>query len=163
MKSFLEKEEAEEENKIESKDDLVSDESIELSVASIAGTLKTEETVVYGDLYQANDFLDKEAKLSLSTGKVPFVADTSIGSKGLAENEYYQLEVNAKQYANMELSFRMRGSKTGARDFVLEYSKDGVNYQAAGQGRLKAMLPMELKMRIQPSLIRFMFRMKQQV
>ena len=129
---------AEEENKIESKDDLVSDESIELSVASIAGTLKTEETVVYGDLYQANDFLDKEAKLSLSTGKAPFVADTSIGSKGLAENEYYQLEVNAKQYANMELSFRMRGSKTGARDFVLEYSKDGVNYQAAGQGRLKA-------------------------
>ena len=138
VEEFLEKEEAEEENKIESKDDLVSDESIELSVASIAGTLKTEETVVYGDLYQANDFLDKEAKLSLSTGKAPFVADTSIGSKGLAENEYYQLEVNAKQYANMELSFRMRGSKTGARDFVLEYSKDGVNYQAAGQGRLKA-------------------------
>ena len=114
------------------------DESIELNVASFAGTLKTDQTVVYGDLYQANDFLDEDAKLFLSTGKAPFVTDTSTGSKGLTENEYYQLEVNAKQYANMELSFRMRGSKTGARDFVLDYSTDGVDYQTAGKGRLKA-------------------------
>lgn len=114
------------------------DDSIELTAASFAGTLKTEDTFVYGDLYEENDFLNKDAKLTLSNGKVLFVTDTSTGSKGLLENEYYLLELNSKLYANLDLSFRMRGSKTGARDFAVEYSKDGENFTTAGSGVLKA-------------------------
>lgn len=121
------------------------DDSIELQVAKWAGTADVNDnTVVYGDLYQENDFLDTSAKLSLSTGDIPMFKNTNdgkttytIGKKGLSEGQYYLLEVNGSQYGNMELSFRMKGSDTAAKNFAVEYSVDGENFKAAGAGTLK--------------------------
>ncbi|MEE1038604.1 MAG: CehA/McbA family metallohydrolase [Eubacterium sp.] len=122
------------------------DDSVELTVASFAGTASFEGNTVYGDLYTENDFLDKSTKLTLSTGAQPLISNTStttggtthsIGSKGLLENEYYQIETSSAQYGNLELSFFMKGSGTGAKNLVLEYSTDGENFKAAGTGTLK--------------------------
>lgn len=126
------------------------DDSIELTVASFAGTANFDGNTVYGDLYTENDFLDKDTTLTLSTGKQPLLSNTStttggttysIGSAGLLENEYYQIETNGAQYGNLQVSFFMKGSNTGAKNFVLEYSTDGENFNPAGEGTLACSYP----------------------
>ena len=122
------------------------DDSITLNMASFAGSANFDGNTVYGDLYDENDYLDKDTKLTLSNGNQPLLSNTSsqtggttysIGSKGLAADEYYQIETSSAQYGNLELSFFMKGSNTGAKNFVLEYSTDGKNFSKAGKGTLE--------------------------
>lgn len=122
------------------------DDSITLNMASFAGSANFEGNTVYGDLYDENDYLDKDTKLTLSNGKQPLISNTSsqtggttysIGSKGLAADEYYQIETSSAQYGNLEMSFFMKGSNTGAKNFVLEYSTDGKEFNKAGKGTLE--------------------------
>ena len=122
------------------------DDSITLNMASFAGSANFDGNTVYGDLYDENDYLDKDTKLTLSNGNQPLISNTSsqtggttysIGSKGLTADEYYQIETSSAQYGNLELSFFMKGSNTGAKNFVLEYSTDGKNFSKAGKGTLE--------------------------
>lgn len=121
------------------------DESISLNVASFAGSGNFEGTTVYADLYAENDYQDKNTKLFLSNGNQPLISNTSsatggttysIGSTGLMEGQYYQIETSSAKYGNMELSFFTKGSKTGPKNFVLEYSTDGENFKPAGKTTL---------------------------
>lgn len=122
------------------------DDSITLNMASFAGSANFEGNTVYGDLYDENDYLDKDTKLTLSNGNQPLISNTSsqtggttysIGSKGLTADEYYQIETSSAQYGNLEMSFFMKGSNTGAKNFVLEYSTDGKEFNKAGKGTLE--------------------------
>ena len=122
------------------------DDSITLNMASFAGTANFEGNTVYGDLYAENDYLDTDTKLTLSNGKQPLISNKSsqtggttysIGSKGLAADEYYLIETSSAQYGNLEISFFMKGSNTGAKNFVLEYSTDGKTFNKAGKGTLE--------------------------
>lgn len=122
------------------------DDSITLNMASFAGSANFDGNTVYGDLYDENDYLDKDTKLTLSNGNQPLISNTSsqtggttysIGSKGLTADEYYQIETSSARYGNLELSFFMKGSNTGAKNFVLEYSTDGKNFSKAGKGTLE--------------------------
>lgn len=114
------------------------DTSIVLPILSIAGTKAPTATTVYGDINAENDGLDTSTEFTLSTGGVPAVADTQLlGSKGLNKDQYYQIKTKAYGYGNMNLTFSMRGSKTGAKNFKILYSTDGVNYVAAGNGSVK--------------------------
>lgn len=121
---------------------VVVDESVTLPAAKWAGSAKVTTPVVYGDLHTDNDRLDTTAKLSLSTGANPAYDNTStsgtgtvethiIGSVGLTNGQYYQLEFSSKKLGNMVMSFDMRGSNTGAKYFNVLYSTDGVNYTKA--------------------------------
>lgn len=112
------------------------DDSIQTSLAKWAGTAKFEGAIVYGDRYGDNDFLDTDAKITLSTGKAPQYSNTAngkteyyIGSTGLGE--YYQLELSTPKYAAVELDFKLRSSNAGAKFYNVLYSTDGVNFDKA--------------------------------
>lgn len=118
------------------------DETIVLPLVSWGGTSTTgyNTTTIYGDLNQANDQLDQEAQLTVSTGEIPKYSYTSdgvtgycIGSKGLLEGQYYQMTFGTKGYGSLDLSFTMRGSKTGAKYFNVLYSTDGINFEKSNQ------------------------------
>lgn len=114
------------------------DDSIQTSLAKWAGTAKFEGTIVYGDRYGDNDFLDTDAKITLSTGKAPQYSNTAngkteyyIGSTGLGLGEYYQLELSTAKYAAVELDFKLRSSNAGPKFYNVLYSTDGVNFEKA--------------------------------
>ncbi len=113
------------------------DESITLPLVSWGGTSKTgySNTVIYGDLIEANDQKDTTAKLTISTDEISQYENTGdgdtqyfIGSTGLSEGQYYQMTFSTKGYGNVNLNFTMRGSNTGAKYFKVLYSTDGVNF-----------------------------------
>lgn len=121
------------------------DESVSLNVAVFAGSGNFEGNTVYADLYAENDYQDKNTKLFLSNGNKPLISNTSsatggttysIGSTGLLEGQYYQIETSSAKYGNLEISFFTKGSKTGPKNFVLEYSTDGENFKPAGKTTL---------------------------
>lgn len=108
------------------------DAAITTQLAKWAGTAKIEGTTAYGDLYADNDFLDKDAKLTLSTGNAPqYVNGTEycLGSKGLKEGNYYQLELSSEKYAALEFSFKLRSSNSGVKYYKVLYSTDGINFE----------------------------------
>ena len=108
------------------------DTNVMTQLAKWAGTAQITGTTAYGDLYADNDFLDENAKLTLSTGEVPqYVNGTEyyIGSKGLQEGSYYQLELSSDKYAALEFSFKLRSSNAGAKYYNVLYSTDGVNFE----------------------------------
>lgn len=108
------------------------DTSVSYTLANWAGSMAPSETTVYGDLYQANDYLDTDAELKLSTGSVPKAGSGNyLGSAGLGENGYYELKLSSELLGNLKLGYKMYGSGTGPRDFIILYSTDGVNYVKA--------------------------------
>ena len=107
------------------------DSSYLYTLADFAGTVKPTTPVVHGDLNTPNDGLNTNVKLTHSTGNTPVATIDSIGFSGMMENQYYQLELNSKLCGNITLSYSMRGSGTGPRDFQIYYSTDGTNYTLA--------------------------------
>lgn len=112
--------------------------SVQTQLAKWAGNGQFDGNTVYGDLYAENDFLDTNAKITLSTGNKPQYTNTVngtteyyIGSTGLPEGGYYQLEYSSDKYASMELSFKLRSSNSGAKYYNVLYSTDGVNFERA--------------------------------
>lgn len=132
------------------------DDSITLPVASFAGTenLKDKMTV-NGDLFAENDMLDTNATFTAyKAGQqvLPYIENKntdkttnittytySLGSnKGMVQDDYFLIKTDASLYGNVEIAFRTRGSKTAAKNFVVEYSVDGENYKAAGDAHIVA-------------------------
>ncbi|MFV0393707.1 MAG: CehA/McbA family metallohydrolase, partial [Coprobacillaceae bacterium] len=113
------------------------DTSITYNLANWTGTTRPESVPVYGDTNVANDYLDTNVELTHSTGNVPGVSGTSgiatmsIGYKGMVEGDYYQLKLDSLLCGNVTLSYKMRGSGTGPRDFQIYYSTDGLTYELA--------------------------------
>lgn len=113
------------------------DTSITYNLANWTGTTRPESVPVYGDLNAPNDYLDTGVELTHSTGSIPGVSGTtgiatmSIGYKGMMEGDYYQLKLDSLKCGNVTLSYKMRGSGTGPRDFQIYYSTDGTNYELA--------------------------------
>ena len=60
----------------------------------------------------------------------------SLGSnKGLQQDDYFLIKTDASYYGNLELSFITRASGSAAKNFVVEYSTDGENFEACGKTR----------------------------
>ncbi len=104
-------------------------------------------TTVYGDEFQSNDMLDKNATYQAvvnGTAVTPYSkgasnknADGSDGTTtyymggenvGTSSNDYLQFVFSSAGYANMTMSFRMRTSNSGAAEFQLQYSTDGKSF-----------------------------------
>ena len=110
--------------------------SVTTELAKWAGTAKFEGNTVYGDLYADNDFLDKEASITLSSGAQPQYSNTAngvteycLGNNNLALGQYFQMNLSSDKYASMELSFKLRSSDSAAKYYHVLYSTDGVNYE----------------------------------
>ncbi len=88
---------------------------------------------IYADLVKANNYLDKNTSLELSTGVIPQITNkdndvSNIGSTGLSKDAYYLIKTSSGRLANLELTFQMKGSQTGAKDFKISYSTDENEY-----------------------------------
>ncbi|MFA9465124.1 MAG: CehA/McbA family metallohydrolase [Velocimicrobium sp.] len=114
--------------------DCVVDSSITLPIANWSGTSQVTTTPVYADLNAENDRLDSSANITVSTGAIPAydVNGTTpthiMGTKGLTNGQYYQLEFTTNKFGNVNLAFDMRGSNSGAKYFNVLYSADGINF-----------------------------------
>ena len=112
--------------------------SVTTELAKWAGTAQFEGNAVYGDLYADNDFLDKGASITLSSGAQPQysnkVNDTTeycLGNNKIALGQYFQMNLSSDKYASMELTFKLRSSNSAAKYYHVLYSTDGVNYERA--------------------------------
>ncbi len=111
------------------------DDSITSQLAKWAGTAQIDGNVAYGDLYSDNDFLDKASSISLSTGAKPQYSNTvnglteyTLGSIGLPEGGYVQINTSSDRYASLKLDFKLRSSDSGPKYYNILYSADGVNF-----------------------------------
>jgi hypothetical protein len=114
------------------KDGYSLDTTLNLEAASFAGTGELPGAVVYGDKYTANDYLDTSINLTHSSGEKPQLTTTSggvtsyfLGTKGSRAGSYYQIELSTIYYGNLQLSYSMKGSNTGPKNFNVLYSTDG--------------------------------------
>jgi len=107
------------------------DTSVAYALAQWAASMAPTSVIVNGDLYDANDYLDTEAELTLSTGAIPQASGNYLGSVHLTEGEYYQLKLSSELLGNLQLNYEMYGSGTGPRDFIILYSTDGTNFTQA--------------------------------
>lgn len=118
------------------------DTSITLPIANWAGTGEITSPTVYADKYTSNDYLNKEAYLTHSSGKIPLITTTStstgsknyyLGTTGSTEGNYYQLVLDTELLGNIKLNYSMKGSKSGPKNFEILYSTDGVSFSSAGR------------------------------
>lgn len=118
-----------------------------LNVAQWAGNANYEEaganTSISGDLYKTNDMLDTDSKYTavISGNEVlPYTKAKSSNTDstsyymggtgfGSGDHDYLQFALSSKGYGAMELSFRLRSSKTGAGSYQLQYSVDGIKFE----------------------------------
>lgn len=117
------------------------DTSITLPIANWAGTGEIISPIVYADKYTSNDYLNKEAYLTHSSGKVPVISTTStstgstnyyLGTKGSTKGDYYELVLDSELLGNIKLNYSMKGSKSGPKNFEILYSTDGVAFSNVG-------------------------------
>ena len=113
----------------------VEDDIVE-SIAAWSGGYSEELTgklYADGDKFISGDHLDENAKLTIvANGKevCPYYLPGSNGymgaeNLGAKEGDYIQLALSTAGWADMELSFRMRATKTGPAQFQLQYSTNG--------------------------------------
>ncbi|WP_029232254.1 CehA/McbA family metallohydrolase [Butyrivibrio sp. VCB2006] len=121
------------------------DDSVTMNVASFAGTDVSafkDDLVIYADGTVANDGANKDHEVTAFKGgnqKAPVYSYKNgdnnisiIGSTGMKSGDYYQITVSGKGYGLYKLSFDMRGSNTGAKNWAVSYSTDGENFTAIG-------------------------------
>lgn len=110
------------------------DDSVSKTIVSFAGTAQITTPVAYADLNAANDFLNTDATFTQSNASetnLPMVttaAPYSLGYKGFKADQYYQITCKSNMYGNLKLSFKMKGSNTGPKNFAVSYSTDGTNF-----------------------------------
>ncbi|WP_455714920.1 CehA/McbA family metallohydrolase, partial [Anaerosporobacter sp.] len=118
------------------------DTSITLPLANWAGTGEIKSATVYADKYTANDFLNTDAYLTHSSGKIPVISSTStstgstsyyLGTKGSMQGDYYELVLDSELVGNIKLNYSMKGSKSGPKNFEILYSTDGLDFASAGK------------------------------
>lgn len=125
---------------ITSEDGSSVDTSVVLPLASWAGTgeIKSADKKLYADKNIANDQLDNKAYIALSTGDSPVFSTNGtstsyyLGSKGLTDGQYYELALDSELVGNINLTYSMKGSKTGAKNFDILYSTDGTSFTPVG-------------------------------
>ena len=124
-------------------DELESDPNTELLVAQWSGNAdysEKEDTdkYIYGDMYKTGDMQDTDSKYQVfvdGNTSMPYTSAKStstgstnyyMGSKGVVKNtDYIQMEFPTLGYADMNISFRMRSSKTAVGAYQLQYSSTG--------------------------------------
>ncbi len=104
---------------------------------------------VYGDLISDNDRMDGGAKLTTvvagenvspgfstsSTNSTNYYMGSSKPCIGSGSSEdYIQLAVSTAKYADLDLSFRLRVSGSGPKDFAAKFSTDGENWLLFDKG-----------------------------
>ncbi len=122
---------------------LESDQNTELLVAQWSGNAdysEKEDTdkYIYGDMYKTGDMQDTDSKYQVfvdGNTSMPYTSAKStstgstnyyMGSKGVVKNtDYIQMEFPTLGYADMNISFRMRSSKTAVGAYQLQYSSTG--------------------------------------
>ncbi len=122
---------------------LESDPNTELLVAQWSGNAdysEKEDTdkYIYGDMYKTGDMQDTDSKYQVfvdGNTSMPYTSAKStstgstnyyMGSKGVVKNtDYIQMEFPTLGYADMNISFRMRSSKTAVGAYQLQYSSTG--------------------------------------
>ncbi|SET30805.1 CehA/McbA family metallohydrolase [[Clostridium] polysaccharolyticum] len=116
------------------------EETVTSQLAKWAGNGQFEGNVAYGDLYANNDFLDKNATFTLSTGNQPQYSNNNngtmeycLGQTKFALGQYFQLEFSSDKYAAMELDFQLRSSNAGAKYYQVLYSTDGIHFERANK------------------------------
>ena len=126
-------------------EDVEVDDSVTLDIAKWSGSDVTAfkgDLVVYADGAVANDGADKNNEVTAFKGGTqvsPIYSFSSngapaavIGSEGMGAGDYYLLTIAAKGYGLYKLSFDMKGSNTGAKNWKVEYSTDAENFTAVG-------------------------------
>ena len=125
--------------------EVVVDDSTTLTIASFAGTDVTafaDDTVIYADGANTNDGANKNAEITAyksgnqtspvygykSNGTQYYI----IGSTGMTTGDYYLVTVPGKGYGLYKISFSMKGSNTGAKNWAAYYSTDGENFTSLG-------------------------------
>ena len=142
---YVEAATVEEENNEEEETEITVDDSITLPIASFAGTNVTEraaDLVIFADKNTPNDFADTDNQITAFAGgnQVPPVYNYKssgtdyniLGSKGFVQGDYYQITVAGSGYGLYQLSFSMKGSNTGAKNWKVSYSTDGENFTEIG-------------------------------
>jgi hypothetical protein len=118
------------------------DTSVTVPIASWAGTGEIKSAKVYADKYTENDFLNTDAYLTHSSGKIPMLSSTStstgstnyfLGTKGSTQGDYYELVLDSELLGNIKLNYSMKGSNSGPKNFEILYSTDGTNFASAGK------------------------------
>ncbi len=142
---MVEKGEAVEEEEEGDPTEVTVDDSQSLTVASWAGTdivERKDDLVIYADGTVANDGADKNNEITAFVGgvqKAPAYAYKTngtqlavIGSTGMKAGDYYLVTVQGKGYGLYKLTFDMKGSNTGAKNWKVSYSTDGENFTDLG-------------------------------
>jgi hypothetical protein len=120
------------------------DTSVSFDVAQWAGNANysgVTNNTIYGDLYESNDLLDGTAAFTTVVSGVnvkPYTSSSTSGSAtsyymgatgvGSGTNDYLQFALSSLGYGDMNMSFRLRASNTGAGSFQLQYSIDGTTF-----------------------------------
>ncbi len=105
-----------------------------MTLGKWAGTKAPTTTVIYGDKNQDNDYMDKSVELTLNkkgSNVVP-VNGNYIGSSDFSVGDYYQFKLSSSLFGNIKFSLKMRGSKTGPKNFKVLYSSSGVDFVDIG-------------------------------
>ena len=98
------------------------------------------KTVVYGDRFATNDGLDQDSKFTVVLDGSEAAAYTDptntnastnhyMGASKFGADDYLQFETSSHGFANMEMSFRMRVTKASPKEYILQYSTDGVTFK----------------------------------
>ncbi len=132
---------------VSSSSDIEIDTDKVYTIAQWAGNANYEEanvdTAVKGDLYKTNDMLDTDAEYSAvvsGTKVLPYIKATSsntgstsyyMGATGLGSgtDDYAQFKLSSQGYGAMQLSFRMRATKSAPGTLQLQYSTDGKEFK----------------------------------
>ena len=114
------------------------DSTVVEDIAQWGGMTSADNTaLIYGDKYVSGDELDTEDIFTAVVSGQPVTPYTVGGQTdaplyymggagiGSGSDDYLQLAVNAAGWGDMELSFRLRASNSGAGSFQLKYSADG--------------------------------------
>ncbi|WP_426349779.1 CehA/McbA family metallohydrolase [Alloiococcus sp. CFN-8] len=107
-----------------------------MTLGKWAGTKAPTTTIVYGDKNEDNDYMDKSVELTLNRGGTNVIPAYStsnyIGSSGFSVGDYYQFKLSSSLFGNINFSLKIRGSKTGPKNFKVLYSTTGVDFVDTG-------------------------------
>lgn len=108
------------------------DTSVVAPITKWAGSPVVTGSAIYADLNAPNDQLDTSATITHSNAPSPtFVSGTytNMGCNNNAAGMYYELKFSGAKYGNITLSYSMKSSGTGPKNFKIQYSVDGVTFE----------------------------------
>ena len=123
----------------------VVDDTVTMNIATFTGSdvsAFASDLVIYADGAAANDGKNKDHEITaFQSGKQvsPVYTYKSgdnnlsiLGSKGMTSGDYYLVTITGKGYGLYKLTFSMKGSNTGAKNWTVSYSTDGETFSNIG-------------------------------